>query len=143
MKSHSLCLSHRFYKVCYAFYQTYCIPCSGLAREYNSDLGVDHWTTFKIILRGLRKYFSVMEVIKEFAVKSYVDASFYIDLDDSKSRSGYILKVGAISQSSSVQSIVDIEICEIHTDLNVADPQTKLLSQANHDHSLGINHIAI
>ena len=35
-----------------------------LAREYTSDLGVDHWTTVKIILRGLRKYFSVMEVIK-------------------------------------------------------------------------------
>ena len=35
-----------------------------LAREYNSDLGVDHWTTVKIILRGLRKYFSVMEVTK-------------------------------------------------------------------------------
>ena len=47
-----------------------------LAREYNSDLGVDHWATVKIILRGLRKYFSVMEVIKEFVVKSYVDASF-------------------------------------------------------------------
>ena len=24
-----------------------------LAREYNSDLGVDHWTAVKIILRGL------------------------------------------------------------------------------------------
>ena len=35
-----------------------------LAREYNSDLGVDHWTAVKIILRGLRKYFSVMEAIK-------------------------------------------------------------------------------
>ena len=38
-----------------------------LAREYNSDLGVDHWTAVKVILsylRGLRKYFSVMEVIK-------------------------------------------------------------------------------
>ena len=35
-----------------------------LARGYNSDLGVDHWTTVKIILRELRKYFSVMEVIK-------------------------------------------------------------------------------
>ena len=68
-----------------------------LTREYNSDLGVDHWTAVKIILRGLRKYFSVMEVIKEFIVKSYVDASFYTDLDDSKSRSRYILKVGAIS----------------------------------------------
>ena len=51
-------------------------PTLSLAREYNSDLGVDHWTAVKIILRGLRKYFSVMEVIKEFVVKSYVDASF-------------------------------------------------------------------
>ena len=35
-----------------------------LARGYNSDLGVDHWTSVKIILSGIRKYFSVMEVIK-------------------------------------------------------------------------------
>ena len=35
-----------------------------LAREYNFDLGVDHWIAVKIILRGLRKYFPVMEVIK-------------------------------------------------------------------------------
>ena len=35
-----------------------------LAREYNSDLGVDHSTAVKIILTGIRKYFSVMEVIK-------------------------------------------------------------------------------
>ena len=76
--------------------QTYCILYLGLAREYNSDLGVDHWTAVIIILRGLRKYFLVKEVIKEFVVKSYVDASFYINLDDSKSRSRYILKVGAI-----------------------------------------------
>ena len=34
---------------------------------------------------------------KEFVVKSYVDASFDTNLDDSKSRSRYILKVGAIS----------------------------------------------
>ena len=72
---------------------------------------------------------------KEFAVKSYIDASFDTDLDDSKSRSRYILKVGAISLSSSMQSIVDIEICKILTDMNVADPLTKLLSQAKHDHT--------
>ena len=47
-----------------------------LAREYNRDLEVDHSTMVKIILRGLRKYFSVMEVIKDFIVKSYVDARF-------------------------------------------------------------------
>ena len=46
---------------------------------------------------------------KRFVVKGYVDANFDTDPDDSKSQSGYILKVGAISQSSSVQSIVDIE----------------------------------
>ena len=34
---------------------------------------------------------------KEFVVRSYVDASFDTDLDDSKSQSRYILKVGAIS----------------------------------------------
>ena len=51
-------------------------PTLFLAREYNSDLGVDHWGTVKIILRGLRKYLSVMEVLKEFVVKSYIYASF-------------------------------------------------------------------
>ena len=35
-----------------------------LASGYDINLGVDHWTVVKIILRGLRKYFSVMEVIK-------------------------------------------------------------------------------
>ena len=68
-----------------------------LARGYNSDLRVDHWTAVKIALSGIRKYFSVMEVIKEFVVKSYIDTSFYTNPDDSKSQSGYILKVGAIS----------------------------------------------
>ena len=36
-------------------------------------------------------------VDKEFVVKSYIDANFDTDLDDSKSRSRYILKVGAVS----------------------------------------------
>ena len=34
---------------------------------------------------------------KRFVVNGYVDASFDTDLDDSESRSRYILKVGAIS----------------------------------------------
>ena len=34
---------------------------------------------------------------KELLVNGYVDASFDTNLDDSKSRSRYILKVGAIS----------------------------------------------
>ena len=59
---------------------------------------------------------------------------FYIDLDDSKSRSRYILKVG------------DIEICKIHTDLNVADPLTKPLPRAKHDQhqgSMGVRIITV
>ncbi len=72
-------------------------PALSLAREYNSDLGVDHWTLVKIILSGIRICFSIMEVTKRFIVKGYVDTSFDTDPDDSKSQSGYILKVGAIS----------------------------------------------
>ena len=66
-------------------------------REYNSDQGVDHWTTVKIILSGIRICFSIMEVTNRFVVKGYIDANFDTDPDDSKSQSGYILKVGAIS----------------------------------------------
>ena len=68
-----------------------------LAREYNSDLGVDHWTAVKIILSGIRICFLDYGGDKRFVVKGYIDASFDIDPDDSKSQSGYILKVGAIS----------------------------------------------
>ena len=39
-------------------------PALSLAREYNSDLGVDHWTSVKIILNGIRICFSIMEVTK-------------------------------------------------------------------------------
>ena len=45
----------------------------------------------------VKEMFLVYGGDKEFVVKSYVDASFDTDLDDSKSRSRYILKVGAIS----------------------------------------------
>ena len=39
-------------------------PTVCLEREYNSDLGVDHWTVFKIILSGIRICFLIMEVTK-------------------------------------------------------------------------------
>ena len=39
-------------------------PTLSLAREYNSDQGVDHWTAVKIILTGIRICFSIMEVTK-------------------------------------------------------------------------------
>ena len=39
-------------------------PALILAWEYNSDLGVDHWTAVKIILSGIRIFFSIMDVTK-------------------------------------------------------------------------------
>ena len=35
-----------------------------LPREYSGDLGVDHWTSVKIFLSGIRICFSIMEVTK-------------------------------------------------------------------------------
>ena len=52
-------------KVCHAMDQTYCILCPGLAREYNSDLGVDNWTAVRIILSEIRICFSIMDVTKK------------------------------------------------------------------------------
>ena len=82
---------------CYAVYHTGSVPCHESVKGYKGDPGMDHMTAVKIILSGIRKYFSIMEVTKRFVVKGYVDASFDTDLDDSKSQSRYILKVGAIS----------------------------------------------
>ena len=41
-----------------------------LARGYDRDSGVEHWTSVKVMLsylRGLRKFFSVMEVTKSLS----------------------------------------------------------------------------
>ena len=69
-------------------------------KGYDSDPGLDHWTTVKIILRYLKRTKEIFLCYggdKEFVVKSYVDASFDTDVDDSKSQSRYVLNVGAIS----------------------------------------------
>ena len=45
-----------------------------------------------------------------------------------------------------MQSIVDIEICKIHTNLNVADQLTKPLPRAKHDQhqdSMGVRFITM
>ena len=71
-----------------------------LVGRYQSNPGMEHWTTVKNILKYLKRtkdMFLGYGGDKEFVVKSYVDASFDTDLDDSKSPSRYILKVGEIS----------------------------------------------
>src|SRR3954462_15620786 len=48
-------------------------PTLCLEREYNSDLGVEHWTEVKLRLSGIRICSSIMGVTKRFVVNSYVD----------------------------------------------------------------------
>ena len=79
-----------------------------LARGYNSDPGVDHWTSVKIILRYLKRTKEMFRGYgndKQFFIKSYFNASFATHPDDSESQSGCILKVGAISWSSSSRAL--------------------------------------
>ncbi len=51
-------------------------PALSLAREYNSDLGVDHWTLVKIILSEIRICFSIMEVTKKVRRKGLCRCKF-------------------------------------------------------------------
>ena len=88
-----------------------------LARGYDSDPGVDHWTSVKNILKYLKRtkdMFLVYGGDKELVVNGYVDASFDTNLDDSKSQTGYvfILDGGAVSWCSSKQSVVAGSTCE-------------------------------
>ena len=83
--------------VCYAVYRTGSVPCHECVKGYKNDLRMDHWTVVKIVLGVNKDMFLDYGGDKRFVVKGYVDASFDTDRDDSKSQSGYILKVGAIS----------------------------------------------
>ena len=99
-----------------------CVPdhvclATSLAGRYQSNPGVDHWTSIKNILKYLKRtkdMFLVYGGDKELIVNGYVDASFNTNPDDSKSETGYmfILNGGAVSWSSSKQSIVAGSTCE-------------------------------
>ena len=59
-----------------------------LAERYQSNPGMEHWTTVKNILKYLKSTKDVFLVYggdEELIKKGYVDASFDIDLDNSKS----------------------------------------------------------
>src|SRR5215216_2305853 len=64
-----------------------------LAGRYQSNPGVNHWTTVKNILKYVKRtkdMFLVYGGDKELVVNCYVDASFDTDLDDSKSQTGSV-----------------------------------------------------
>ena len=82
-----------------------------MTSRYQSDPGVEHWTTVKNILKYLNKtkeMFLVYGCDQELVVRGYVDARWDTDPDDSKSQSGYmfILNGGVVSWRSSKQSVV-------------------------------------
>ena len=88
-----------------------------LAGWYQSNPAVDHWTAVKNILKYLKRtkdMFLVYGGEKELIVNGYVDASFDTDPTDSKSQTGYafILNGGAVSWSSSKNSVVAGSTCE-------------------------------
>ncbi|KAK1649198.1 hypothetical protein QYE76_067003 [Lolium multiflorum] len=82
-----------------------------LTSRYQSDPGMEHWTTVKNILKYLKRtkdMFLCYGGDQELVVTSYTDASWNTDPDDSKSQSGYvfILNGAAVSWSSSKQCTV-------------------------------------
>ena len=68
-----------------------------LAREYNSDLRSRSLDSGQNYPYWNKDMFLDYGSDKRLIVKGYVDASFDTNIHDSKSRSRYILKVGAIS----------------------------------------------
>ena len=64
-----------------------------LSGRYQSNPGVDHWTTVKNILKYLKRnkdMFLIYGGEKEPDVNGYIDASIDTDPDDSKSQTGYV-----------------------------------------------------
>jgi hypothetical protein len=64
-----------------------------LTSIYQSDLGVEHWTSVKNILKYLnrtKEMFLVYGGDEELVVKGCINASFDTEPDDSKSQTGYV-----------------------------------------------------
>ena len=72
----------------------------GVVSRYQSDLGENHRKVVKIILKYLRNTKDQWLIYEKFDLKlvGFIDYSFQLDHDDSKSMSGYMftLNGGAI-----------------------------------------------
>ena len=64
----------------------------GVVSRYQSDPGVEHWTTVKHILKYLKRTRDYMLVYSSGSLKTlgYTDSDFQGDIDSSKSTSGYV-----------------------------------------------------
>ena len=75
-----------------------------IVRRYQSNLGPEHWTAVKHILKFLKRtkdYFLVYGG-DELVVHGYTDSDFQSNIDDRKSTSGFVftLEKGAVSWRS-------------------------------------------
>ena len=78
-----------------------------MAERFQSDPGVEHWTSVKNILKYLKRTKEMFHVYggdQELVVKGYVDASFETILDDSKSQTGYIYILNGGALASAIPS---------------------------------------
>jgi hypothetical protein len=88
-----------------------------VTRRYQSNYGEAHWTVVKNNLKYLRRTkdaFLVFGGEKELIVTSYTDASFQIEMDDSRSQSSFAfcLNGGAVSWKSSKQDTTTYSVAE-------------------------------
>ena len=73
-----------------------------MTSRYQSNPGESHWTTVKNILKYLKRTkgsFLIYGGDEKLVVRSYIDASFQTDRDDTVSQSGFVfcLNGGAVS----------------------------------------------
>ncbi|TYK16300.1 gag/pol protein [Cucumis melo var. makuwa] len=82
----------------------------GIVSKYQSNLGLDHWTTVKIIIKYLRRIRDYMLVYggKDLILTRYTDPDFQTDKDSKKSTSGsmFILNRGVVVWCSIKQGCI-------------------------------------
>ncbi|KAL0546781.1 hypothetical protein IC582_016694 [Cucumis melo] len=82
----------------------------GIVSKYQSNLGLDHWTTVKIIIKYLRRIRDYMLVYggKDLILTRYTDPDFQTDKDSKKSTSGsmFILNGGVVVWCSIKQGCI-------------------------------------
>ncbi|KAL4018316.1 hypothetical protein IC575_021907 [Cucumis melo] len=88
----------------------------GIVSRYQSNPGLDHWTTIKIILKYLRRTrdYMLMYGAKDLILTGYTDSDFQTDKDSRKSTSGsvFTLNGGAVVWRSIKQGCIADSIME-------------------------------
>ncbi|GKD77441.1 hypothetical protein Tco_1340062 [Tanacetum coccineum] len=129
-----------------------------MTSQFQQNLGEEHWTTVKNILKYLRNTKDMFLVYggnmkRQLRVSCYTDAGYLTDADNLKSQTGYVfvLNGGSITIANEsgitkgarhfrakfhylceVIEFGDIKLEKVHTYDNLADPFTKALAFPKH-----------